>query len=156
MFNNCSSLDELNLALEDIHRAFEMNKEEIRFEAHLNILKTVIEEKQHSETERMLHLFSNTKYAFNKIKEKNLNIEDFVYAFYESVETNYEILEDMRLKYRYAIKFHSESANEKQIEIAYREFENYMDVYDKFKWFYSFDNNKKLNSVKNLLSDEDK
>jgi tetratricopeptide (TPR) repeat protein len=156
MYNKNSTLEDLNLALEDIHKALEINKEEKRFEEHLKILNIYMDEKETSQKEKILRLFSNVKFAYNKIKEKNYNIEDYVYSCYESVETNWEILEDMRRKYKYAIKFHTESLNDKQVQIAYKEYEAFMDVYTRFKWYYAFDYNKMFNFVKYQISENEK
>jgi tetratricopeptide (TPR) repeat protein len=156
MYNKDSTIDDLNLALEDIYKAIEMNKEEKRFDDHLKILKIYMQEKESSEKENILRLFTNVRFAYNKIKEKNYNIEDYVYTYYESVETNWEILEDMRRKYKYAIKFHTESANDKQVVIAYKEYEAFMGAFTRFKWFYSFDYNKMFNLVKTQISENEK
>jgi tetratricopeptide (TPR) repeat protein len=156
MYNKDSTLDDLNLALEDIYKAIEINKEEVRFDEHLKILKIYMKEKESSEKENILRLFSNVRFAYNKIKEKNYNIDDYVYTYYESVETNWEILEDMRRKYKYAVKYHTETANDKQVLIAYKEYEAFMDVYARFKWYYSFDYNKMLNLVKAQVSESEK
>lgn len=153
MYNKSASLDELQIALDDIHRAKSIDPEEKRFDDHLKILNDYIEEKKSNEEEKWIRLLSSINYAFNKIKEKNLNVDDYVYPNYEGTETHMETLEDMKSKYHYAIKFHNECNNQKQVLIAYREFESFMDVYTKFRWYFALDINK---IPKNILKNEDK
>ena len=44
----------------------------------------------------------------------------------------------MKNKYHLAIKFFTESKNEEQIEISYKEIENFMETYEEFKYFLNF------------------
>jgi hypothetical protein len=153
MYNKSASLDDLQIALDDIHRAKMIDPEEKRFDDHLKILNDYIEEKKSNEEELWIRLLSSINYAFNKIKEKNLNVDDYVYPNYEGTETHMETLEDMKSKYHYAIKFHTECNNAKQVQIAYREFDNFMDIYSKFKWYFALD---LVKIPKNILKNEDK
>lgn len=45
----------------------------------------------------------------------------------------------MKIKYKIAIKFFTETNNEEQLTIAYNEIENYLQQYYQFKWYYEFD-----------------
>jgi len=44
----------------------------------------------------------------------------------------------MKKKYAMAIKFFTETKNEEQLEISYKEIENFMNNYSSFKFFYKF------------------
>lgn len=45
----------------------------------------------------------------------------------------------MRNKYHSAVKFYSDSKNEEQLDIAYKEIEKFMINFDKFEWNFVFD-----------------
>jgi len=44
----------------------------------------------------------------------------------------------MKSKYILAVKFFTETKNEEQIEISYKEIERFLDTYTEFMWFYNF------------------
>lgn len=44
----------------------------------------------------------------------------------------------MKKKYAMAIKFFTETKNEEQLEISYKEIESFMSNYGSFKFFYKF------------------
>ena len=44
----------------------------------------------------------------------------------------------MKSKYSLAIKFFTESKNEEQLELCYKEIESFMDTFDEFKFFLRF------------------
>jgi hypothetical protein len=48
----------------------------------------------------------------------------------------------MKMKYKIAVKFYTETKNEEQLNFAYKEIENFMDNYKNFKNVYKFDVNK--------------
>lgn len=45
----------------------------------------------------------------------------------------------MKQKYKFAIKFYTETNNEEQLEIAYKEIDSFMDSFISYKWFYKFE-----------------
>jgi hypothetical protein len=44
----------------------------------------------------------------------------------------------MKSKYALAIKFFTESKNEEQLDLCYKEIEKFMTTYEKFKFFLNF------------------
>lgn len=44
----------------------------------------------------------------------------------------------MKLKYKVAVKYYTETKNEEQLLFAYKEIESFMDNYQIFKWYYKF------------------
>lgn len=44
-------------------------------------------------------------------------------------------------KYILAIKFYTETKNEEQIKLAYKELESFLETYYNFKWYVKFDLN---------------
>lgn len=45
----------------------------------------------------------------------------------------------MEHKYRLAIKFFTETKNEEQLNIAYKEIDNFMQTYENFLFYFTFD-----------------
>ncbi len=44
----------------------------------------------------------------------------------------------MKLKYKVAMKFYTETRNEQQLDFAYKELDSFYDSYNNFKWYYKF------------------
>lgn len=154
-YNKFSDKSELELAMKDIEIAIKLNENEARFQTHLEILKKSIEEYSTKEMNRTHKLISNAKYSFEKINEKKLNLNDYVYNSYDHIETNNKVLDEMMEKYKNTLKFHNESNNQKQIELAYKEIEEFSEILYKFKWYYSFDVNKLPENVNKNFCDVD-
>jgi len=51
----------------------------------------------------------------------------------------------MKLKYKVAVKFYTETRNQEQLNFAYKEIDSFSDNYNNFKWYYKF----KLEKIKN-------
>lgn len=62
----------------------------------------------------------------------------------------------MRNKYSLAIKFFTESKNEEQLELCYKEIESFMTTYDAFKFYIKFSVNEIPMRVANNLSQEER
>ncbi len=45
----------------------------------------------------------------------------------------------MKLKYKVAVKFYTETKNQEQLEYAYKEIESFTENYKNFKYYYKFD-----------------
>jgi hypothetical protein len=45
----------------------------------------------------------------------------------------------MKLKYRVAVKFYTETKNQEQLNLAYKEIESFTENYKHFKYYYKFD-----------------
>ena len=148
-YNRYSNYEKLNMAVHDACKAIEIDGEEERFKQHLQLLTCYAEEKKLNEKDRMFTLINNAKYAFEKIKEKQLDIENNVYYSYKEIENYFEILKEMKKSYKYAIKFHTDTNNKTQVKIALKEYELFLDAYVRFKWYYFFDINKLLLSKSN-------
>ena len=53
--------------------------------------------------------------------------------------------------YLYSLRINSEAKNENQLKLAYKEYDNFLDVYSKFELFYKFEiNDSKLFSIINF------
>jgi hypothetical protein len=60
----------------------------------------------------------------------------------------------MQSKYSLAIKFFTETKNEEQINLAYKEIESFLTTYEEFSFYYLFDPLKIENWIVEGLSEE--
>lgn len=60
----------------------------------------------------------------------------------------------MRNKYYSAVKFFTDSRNEEQLELSYKEIEHFMDNFERFEWYFTFDSNNLSEEYYNSLSEE--
>lgn len=60
----------------------------------------------------------------------------------------------MESKYHSAIKFFTETKNEEQLNIAYKEIENFMETYENFLFYYTFNPNNINNQYYESLSQD--
>jgi len=63
----------------------------------------------------------------------------------------------MKIKYKIAIKYFTETNNEEQLIIAYNEIENYLQHYYHFKWYYKFNPTVQIDTnLQSLLSEQNR
>lgn len=62
----------------------------------------------------------------------------------------------MKNKYSLAIKFFTESKNEEQLELSYKEIEAFMTTYEEFKFYLKFSTETIPIQTQNNLSQEEK
>jgi hypothetical protein len=62
----------------------------------------------------------------------------------------------MKGKYNLAIKFFTESKNEEQLELSYKEIDRFLTTYDNFKFYLNFSLENISDFVMKELSDEEK
>jgi len=74
----------------------------------------------------------------------------------ETYEKQYMILKEMKHKYKLAVKFYTETHNEEQLHIAYKEIGQFFEIYYIFKYYYNFAPQKMNREIFNLLSEEEK
>lgn len=60
----------------------------------------------------------------------------------------------MKSKYVLAVKFFTETKNEEQLNISYKEIHRFLDTYTEFIWFYSFDLKQIEEDELNTMSDK--
>jgi hypothetical protein len=60
----------------------------------------------------------------------------------------------MKLKYKVAVKFYTETKNQEQLDYAYKEIENFTENYNNFKWFYKFNIEKIKNKYGYLILED--
>jgi hypothetical protein len=62
----------------------------------------------------------------------------------------------MKNKYKLAIKFYTETRNEEQLQIAYKEIDKFYEIYYLYKYYYNFSPKKLNKQLFSLLKEEDR
>ena len=101
------------------------------------------------------------KLSSNKIKDRGLKLEECIFIDEEEIINQYKVLKEyiiltIRIEnmYNLAIKFFTELKNEEQLNITYKEIENFMEIYQNFLFFYNFNPLKiKLEYIEALSED---
>jgi hypothetical protein len=60
----------------------------------------------------------------------------------------------MRNKYHSAVKFFTDSKNEEQLTLSYKEIEHFMGNFERYQWFFTFDPSEMSEAHYNQLSEE--
>ena len=181
MYNRNSTEEDLLKAKEDLERAIkfgEIKNAEIKKKYGENTFyqKTVDLEKYHNTIKKLEKIVEerldlktyNLRRLLGKVygnKKKNENdTTDDEAIFFESclfnnesdIERQYRILKEMKSKYNLAVKFFTETKNQEQLDLTYKEFEGFHEVFEQFKFFYKF----KFESIDpkavNQLNEEEK
>ena len=101
------------------------------------------------------------KLSSNKIKDRGLKLEECIFIDEEEIINQYKVLKEyiiltIRIEnmYNLAIKFFTELKNEEQLNITYKEIENFMEIYQNFLFFLNFNSFKiKLEYIEALSED---
>ena len=110
-----------------------------RLETKVNIVRSLIGKKPTNENELLF--------------DKNDNI---LYLNSQDNERQYKILKEIKKKYILAVKFFTETKNQAQLDLTYKEYESFYDVFNRFKSYYKFSINKIDKKVIEQLNDIEK
>jgi hypothetical protein len=164
MFNRYSTDEDLKKAKEDIERAIKFGEkynEEIKkkYGENITYYKKPVDLEMYGNTSKKLDKIIearldlktyNVRRILGKVygnKKKNENdMTDDEAIFFEScifnsssdLERQYRILKEMKSKYNLAVKFFTETKNQEQLDLTYKEYEGFHEVYEQFKFFYKF------------------
>ena len=118
-----------------------------RFETKIKYIKALLNQK--------LHLKNNN---FNDDKKVGENNDNVLYIKMNDNNRQYKILKEIKKKYILAFKFFTESKNYLQLNLTYKEYEEFYNIYQKFKFFYKFSSTSLLNDkiLHNLTPHEKK
>lgn len=156
-YNKFSNQEQLLSALDDILKARTKNSNKIYFE-HYILLLNQIDSKKNEVKDRLSEFISmgkefiiNNNCSHREIDKTTFDLQYKILKEYKIIFLFYR----MKLKYKVAIKYYTETKNEEQLNFAYNEIESFMENYQKFKWYYKF-NFLKINSdeLKLLQIDE--
>ena len=141
MYNKFSKLKDLNQAQVDLCQAKMFRKIDLINE-HIKDIEDLIYEKKYRKVGYIKELFSQTNYAINVINKKNLNVRDHIYQSYDDIYFGAKIVEEMKDTFISSIKFYQDKLkeNEKQkneMSISQKDYNMFLDEYDKFFDFYN-------------------
>ena len=183
MLNKFSTEEELNKAKEDIEKAIKLGEkynEEIKkkYGEGINFYKRPIELDIYYETKKKLEkIFEerldskiyNLKRILGKVHGSKNKTEDEMTSdeaiFFEScllnsdkedLERKYKVLKEMKSKYNLAVKFFTETKNQEQLDLTYKEYEAFHETFEQFKFFYKFKKESIDPKAFNQLTDEEK
>ena len=183
MLNKFSTEEELNKAKEDIEKAIKLGEkynEEIKkkYGEGINFYKRPIELDIYHETKKKLEkIFEerldskiyNLKRILGKVHGSKNKTEDEMTSdeaiFFEScllnsdkedLERKYKVLKEMKSKYNLAVKFFTETKNQEQLDLTYKEYEAFHETFEQFKFFYKFKKESIDPKAFNQLTDEEK
>ena len=105
-----------------------------RLETKLKYIKALLKQN--------LNFKNNYLNNTNKNGENNDNV---LYIKMNDINRQYKILKEIKKKYILAFKFFTESKNYPQLNLTYKEYETFYDIYQKFKFFYKFSSTSILN-----------
>ena len=106
-----------------------------------NKLKQIIKQRVETKVKYITALLKqnlqlkNDAYNNKNINEKNNNV---LYIKMNDNNRQYKILKEIKKKYVLAFKFFTETKNYTQLNLTYKEYESFYDLYQKFKFFYKF------------------
>ena len=150
MFNKKSSYEELKLAEKDINKAInlvhiqnnkiEKNMDKIDISIYYKIKNKLNQIMKKSIETKVKYIKTLLKKELNlKIKRNNnSNNENVLYIIRSNIKLQYKILKEIKKKYILAFKFFSETKNNAQLNLTYKEYEYFYDVYHRFKFFFKF------------------
>lgn len=165
IYNKKSKDDELKLAEKDINKAISLvmdynNKNKIdiniyyRTKNKLNQINKKRLEKKVKYMKALLKQNLQLKNNNNDINEENNG--NIVYIKLTDNKRQYRILKEIKNKYILAFKFFTETKNYTQLDLTYKEYEEFYGIYNKFKFFYKFSPNSINKTVLKYLTEKER
>ena len=125
-------------------------------------LEKIIEEKLDSKIYNLKRLLGKVHGSKNKKQDEMTEDEAiffescFLNLDNEDLKRKYKVLKEMKSKYNLAVKFFTETKNQEQLDLTYKEYEAFHETFEQFKFFYKF----KIESIDpkayNQLTEEEK
>ena len=125
-------------------------------------LEKIIEEKLDSKIYNLKRLLGKVHGSKNKTQDEMTEDEAiffescFLNSDNEDLKRKYKVLKEMKSKYNLAVKFFTETKNQEQLDLTYKEYEAFHETFEQFKFFYKF----KIESIDpkayNQLTEEEK
>ena len=154
-YNRNSTDAELALAMADIEKAIKLKDTETIYKEHKEILEKIMKERNDERVANVRRLIQKAQKKKERVKEMNMNIEEVFFINNEDAQKQYKILKEMKSKYNLAVKFFTETKNDEQLALTYKEFESFHKSYENFKFFYKFKLNELDPKIKNQLTPEE-
>ena len=144
IYNKYSNLQDLRSALGDLNKALSRKismHADIILREH-KLVQQLINKKEEQISLVPIKLLNNFRFAMNKIKKNNLNIQDYIIKNNEMDETNYSVMKEIKEIYYYMIKNILKKKNQKLFDEKIKEYDNYLDKFYLYEEYYNFDVNK--------------
>ena len=168
IYNKKSNDKELLLAEKDINKAIHLalihnkdkkNKIDIKiYYKTKDKLNKIMKNRLETKIKYIKALLNKNLNLKNKNKNSNNNTNDDV-LYIKSDDDNkrqYKILKEIKKKYVLAFKFFTETKNYPQLDLTYKEYESFYDIYTKFKFFYKFNPSSIDNTILQYLNEKEK
>ena len=141
IYNKNSDLNDLKSALGDLNKALSRKitfHSEILLREH-KLVQELIAKKEEQNALVPIKLLNNFRYAMNKIKQKNLNIQDYLIKNNDLDVTHYKILKEVREIYFYSIKQIVKKKNQKLFNEKVNELDKFLDQFYIYENYFNFD-----------------
>ena len=140
IYNKLSTLKDLKSALGDLNKAL---SRKITFHSDIilrehKFVQQLINKKEEQISLVPIKLLNNFRFAMNKIKKNNLNIQDYIINNNEMDETNYLVMKEVKEIYYYSIKQILKKKNQKLFEEKIKEYDDYLDKFYLYEEYYTF------------------
>ena len=168
IYNKKSNDKELLLAEKDINKAIHLalihnkdkkNKIDIKiYYKTKDKLNKIMKNRLETKIKYIKALLNKNLNLKNKNKKVNNNTNDDV-LYIKTDDDNkrqYKILKEIKMKYVLAFKFFTETKNYPQLDLTYKEYESFYDIYTKFKFFYKFNPSPIDNTILQYLNEKEK
>ena len=125
-------------------------------------LEKIIEEKLDSKIYNLKRLLGKVHGSKNKAQDEMTEDEAiffescFLNSDNEDLKRKYKVLKEMKSKYNLAVKFFTETKNQEQLDLTYKEYEAFHETFEQFKFFYKFKIESIDPKVYNQLTEEEK
>ena len=183
MLNKFSTEDDLAKANEDIEKAIKFGehynaeikkkygeginyyKRPLELEIYYQTkkkLEKIIEEKLDSKIYNLKRLLGKVHGSKNKAQDEMTEDEAiffescFLNSDNEDLKRKYKVLKEMKSKYNLAVKFFTETKNQEQLDLTYKEYEAFHETFEQFKFFYKFKTESIDPKAYNQLTEEEK
>ena len=164
IYNKKSTDEELKLAEKDINKAINMvnknnNKNKIDrgiYYRTKNKLNQIIKKRLETKVKYIKALLKRNLNLKNKNKNLNNSNDNVLYIKIDDNKRQYKILKEIKKKYVLAFKFFTETKNYIQLDLTYKEYESFYDIYNKFKFFYKFNPSKINETILHHLNENEK
>jgi len=143
IYNKGSNLKDLKNALGDLNKALSRKityHSEILLREH-KLVQELIAKKEEQICLIPTKLLNNFRYAMNKIKKNNLNIQDYIINNNDLDVTHYMILKEIKEIYFYSIKQLLKKKDHKEFEKKLIEYDNFLEKFYVYDEYYNFDVN---------------
>ena len=178
MCNKNSSDEELQKAKEDIDKAIKLGEKfnadikskydesspiyrriidmEIYYKTSKKLEK-IIEQRLDMKTHNLRRILGKVFHGYNEEeKEDEIFYATCLFSKSDDMERQYKILKEMKNKYNLAVKFFTETKNQEQLDLTYKEYETFHETFEQFKYFYKFKIDSIDPKVVNQLNEEEK